>query len=342
MRFNVPEKSNKQKAEKNKQKQEKWIEGKRKEKGGIPTRIDIVSRTGVSKARSLSGRGFGSERGGKVVLHPVEVAYLSLCGASVYMGKRKLEVEEVLSWCFSDRKNVLLFFVYRDLRDRGRKVRISGDRLICRDIFIPVSERDELVFSELPDKCIVAVVDEEGDVTYYRFGRWDERGNQMEELETFTGIFAGDRVLTSNRAVFEKYFYGSLARNVVTLSLVEAAYLCEMGVLKLDVPVDELLREARKAGENFEVRYAIYRDLKERKFVVKTGFKFGSDFRVYEEVRKAGDLPHSKFLVKAGEKMRASEMASHVRVASAVRKKMVFGFLKGENVEYVFFERVKV
>jgi len=309
----------------------------------VPTRIEIIEKTGVSKARSLAGRGFGVERGGKVVLHPVEVAYLAALGNSVYLGNKKLGLEEVFRWCFSDRKNVLLFFVYRDLRDRGRKVRVSGDKIVGRDIYIPISERDELVFPELiKKKCILAVVDEEGDVTYYRFDRWDERGEQEGEPEPFTGVFAGDRVVTEITSVFERYFYGSMARNVVTLSLVEAVYLYEAGILRLDVSAKELLEEARRTEENFDIRYIFYRDLKKRRFVVKTGFKFGSDFRVYEKVESANDLPHSTSLIKVGEKMKASEMASHVRVASAVRKRMVFGFLKNGKPEYVFFERIKV
>ncbi len=302
-------------------------------------RIDLKEDYGVTKARTLAGRGFGVERGGYVILHPVEVAYLSTTGNSVYSGNRKLGVSEVLKWCFRDRKNVLLFFVFRDLRSRGKRVRVLENLVVGREVYRPVSEREVVDFQELyGSKSILAVVDEEGDVTYYRTSTWDCYGNHEEKIDEFNGIFAGDRVVTDRKDVFEKYFYGSMKDGVVTLSLIEAFYLLEEGKLKLDVSKTELLEAAKSVEENFEERYLYYRDLKERMFVVKTGFKFGSDFRVYEKVESCRDLPHSKYLVKVAEKMKASEMASHVRVANAVRKKMVFCF----SGKYLCVERVRV
>ncbi len=317
--------------------------------GGDTTKIEIRGNAGISRAKSLLNRGFGVERGGKIVLHPVEVAYLA-CNPSysVYEGGKKLELEDVFRWCFSNRENVLLFFVYRDLRDRGRRVRIQGNRIVEKKVYLPVSERDILRFSEFSLKSglkpdILAVVDEEGDVTYYRLWKWDETGEQEGEPEPFTGVFAGDRVVTNCMHVFERFFYGSMSKGLVTLSLVEAVYLSERGILSLDVSGEELLREAKRVEENFEERYRVYRDLKSRKFVVKTGFKFGSDFRVYDRVESVRDLPHSKYLIKVAEEMRASEMASHARVASTVRKKMVFCYFNSEGEpEYICFERVKV
>ncbi len=302
-------------------------------------RIDLKSDFGVSKAKTLIRRGFGVDRGNIVVLHPVEVAYLSVNGYSVYLSNKKLELLEVLKWCFQNKENVLLFFVFKDLRDRGRKVRISGKYLVGKDVFYPISERDFVDFSEIyGKKFILAVVDEEGDVTYYKHYPWDCVGEQKEEIEKFNAVFAGDRVVTGENHIFEKYFYGSIKGNVVTLSLVEALYLLEKGKLNLNIKKEELVREARKIEENFDDRFKLYKDLKKRNFVVKTGFKFGSDFRVYEKVRSIKELPHSKYLVKIAKKMKASEIASHVRVANAVRKKMVFYF----NNNYLCFERIKI
>ncbi len=301
-------------------------------------RIDIKGEFGVSNARTLLRRNFGVQRGNNILLHPVEVAYLAVKGCSVYRNK-KLDVMEVLKWCFENRDNVLLFFAFRDLRDRGRRVRISGKLLVGKDVFYPVSERETISFSEIYGKnFILAVVDEEGDVTYYKHYPWNCFGKQEEEIEEFEAIFAGDRVVTSERKVFEKYFYGSSSGEIVTLSLVEAMYLAEKGKMKLNLEVEELRREAERVEKNFATRYELYKDLKNRNFVVKTGFKFGSDFRVYEKVECSKNIPHSIYLVKIAEEMKASELASHVRVAGTVRKKMLFYF----DRKYICFERVKI
>ena len=306
------------------------------------TRIDLSQDYGVSLSKNLSRRGFGVERGNRILLHPVEVAYLATAGNRVYLNGRELSVLEVLRWCFKRRENVLLFFAYRDLRNRGKRIRVDGNFLAGKHVFLPVSERDFLNFEDICGKNFyLAVVDEEGDVTYYRHFEWDCTGEQEEDIPRFEGVFAGDRVVTTAKHVFEKFFYGSLRDGVVTLSLVEALYLLEKGVIELDVSREELVKVALDVEKNFLDRYTVYRDLKERGFVVKTGFKFGSDFRVYEKVESTRDLPHSKYLVKVADGMRISDIASHVRVAGVVRKKMLFCF-DTERLRYLCIERVRI
>ena len=76
--------------------------------------------------------------------------------------------------------------------------------------------------------------------------------------------------------------------------------------------------------------------------VVKTGFKFGSDFRVYDEITDVSQLPHSKYLVSNVKgKLRLPEISRAVRLANSVRKKMVFSF-KAEERKYLVLDRVKV
>ncbi|RUM33056.1 MAG: tRNA-intron lyase [Archaeoglobus sp.] len=305
-------------------------------------RIDVFEDYGVSRSKNLARRGFGRERGNSVLLHPVEVAYLSTKGCSVYLNEKKLNITEILKWCFKKKENTLLFFVFSDLRNRGRKIKVEENFIVGNEIFVPISERDFVDFREIVGrKFNLAIVDEEGDVTYYKHSEWNCVGRHRENIKPFDGVFAGDRVLTCNKEIFEKFFYGSMNDGIVNLSLVEAVYLAEKGLLKLDVSNEKLKYTARQMEKKFEERYAVYRDLKDRGFVVKTGFKFGSDFRVYEKVENLRDLPHSKYLVKVAERIRASELASHVRVARAVRKKMVFCFdIKG--LRYICIERIKV
>jgi len=108
--------------------------------------------------------------------------------------------------------------------------------------------------------------------------------------------------------------------------------------------IDELKRYGEEIEENFERRYQVYKDLKERRFSVKTGFKFGSDFRVYDKIRGIEDLPHSKYLVSIMDEIRVPmyEIAGAVRLAQNVRKKMVFAFKNGEENRYLQIEWVKI
>ncbi|MWV64160.1 tRNA-intron lyase [Halorubrum sp. JWXQ-INN 858] len=80
-------------------------------------------------------------------------------------------------------------------------------------------------------------------------------------------------------------------------------------------------------GDRFDRRLAVYRRLRNRRVVPKTGFKFGADFRTYLDVDTVDDLPHSEHLVRVVEPdhtFEPRELSLDVRLAGGVRKEMVF------------------
>jgi len=291
----------------------------------------------------LERRGFGRRKGDRIILSIHEAIYLSTKGSlRVFRREEEISPKELLKLLESPS----YYFAYEDLRERGHRIKPDGRYFTWREKEIMAfSEREKIRFPELKDFTgIIAVVDEEGEVTYYRSGIVEPQGEQKEELTTFSGTFVGDRVLTANTEIFRKYFYGSERNNVVTLSLVEAVYLAEKGYLQLAEDIEIISKKARELEKNFERKYEVYRDLKERNFVVKTGFKFGSDFRVYERVESLSDLPHSKYLIKIVDNapLDPSEVAGMVRLAQNVRKKILFAFeAEGRNFYYLM-ERMRV
>ena len=94
----------------------------------------------------------------------------------------------------------------------------------------------------------------------------------------------------------------------------------------------------------FERRMAVYKDLKMRKLIVKTGVKYGTHFRVYEG---DPDCDHSEFLMHAvPENFETTweEISRAVRLAQGVRKQMLFARIlngKKENIEYIRIARIR-
>src|SRR5438445_6785455 len=79
--------------------------------------------------------------------------------------------------------------------------------------------------------------------------------------------------------------------NRLELEIVEALYLVEKEKLKVYQKINgkkkkldfkELMQLGTRSVNLFHPSYAVYRDLRERGYLVKTGFKFGTVFRVYE------------------------------------------------------------
>ena len=85
-------------------------------------------------------------------------------------------------------------------------------------------------------------------------------------------------------------------------------------------------------GDRFDRRLAVYRALRARQTVPKTGFKFGADFRTYRDVDTVDDLPHSAHLVRVvqpGHRFTPRELSLDVRLAGGVRKELVFAVVDG-------------
>ena len=98
-----------------------------------------------------------------------------------------------------------------------------------------------------------------------------------------------------------------------------------------DLSIESLFKIIRKQGSF--TNYIVYRDLRNRGYIVKTGFKYGSEFRLYERGKSPGD-GHSNYLVKVANEnseFLMSDLSSYVRVAHGVNKKLLFAVVDDEN-----------
>ncbi len=167
------------------------------------------------------------------------------------------------------------------------------------------------------------------------------------------GELVKDRVIISEQnAIAELYderYFGKVIEGRLYLSLIEALLLVERGWISVmekgkEIGFDELLERAKEFDEDVVTEYIVYRDLRNRGYIVKTGYKFGADFRVYDKGAKLGEN-HSKFLVKVLReecKVKLNELSASIRVAHTVKKRLVIGVVDSEgDVTYYKFTRVK-
>ncbi|MDI6702833.1 tRNA-intron lyase [Methanothermobacter wolfeii] len=151
----------------------------------------------------------------------------------------------------------------------------------------------------------------------------------------------GDEVVTVKlnsmaRRLHEKSHYGKIYEERLQISLIEAAYLMEKGKLKLkkdddDVTLEEFISLLAERG--LYSKYLVYRDLRNRGYIVKTGFKYGVEFRLYERGGAPGRT-HSAYLVRViseNATIHALDFSSYVRVAHGVNKRLLLAFLDDEE-----------
>ncbi|MFW5865530.1 MAG: tRNA-intron lyase [Nanoarchaeota archaeon] len=156
--------------------------------------------------------------------------------------------------------------------------------------------------------------------------------------------FARERVLTeatdAARELNNKGSFGTtLEDGKIQLSLTEALYLFEKNKLIIidgnNKPLDfeQFVRKASRVEPNYWIRYAVYKDLRDRGYVVKTALKFGADFRVYDRGIKPGQ-DHARWIVypvHEGERYTWFDFAAKNRVAHSTKKRLLMGVVDDEN-----------
>jgi len=156
----------------------------------------------------------------------------------------------------------------------------------------------------------------------------------------------------------EESGYGKVLDDNLELALVEAMFLVNKGKLnvivkkgkkKKKLSKKELYEYCVENERNFHARLIVYTDLRDRGFLVKTGLKFGCDFRVYERGVKLKKGPkeafeHTKWVVHAiPEEFNCSfpELSRAVRLAQNIRTEMIWAVVDSEScVTYYGIKRL--
>ncbi|MFB6163390.1 MAG: tRNA-intron lyase [Halococcoides sp.] len=325
-----------------------------------------------ARERFHDSRGYGRADDGAVVLAPVEVAHLLARG-----DVDRIEGQTVTDLLAGGRVSLAHLAVYADLRNRG--FYLTPGRLLDADADFVVYPRgsgpwDDAVAYRIdviderdtlrPDAGVIAVVDEEGEVSYVEIERREPSGTVDRVDATLAGRRVEDRVLVADppAGVHERSFYGQPMPGGIDgigLSLLEAIHLAATDRLALDGvaatpdsgatdPAATLRAVGRDlGGERFDRRLAAYRALRTAGIAPKTGYKFGADFRTYAAIETVEDLGHSEWLVRvrpADRPVAPREIALDVRMAHGVRKTMVHALVPDdpapEAIEWLAIERL--
>lgn len=326
---------------------------------------------------------YGRPRGSTLELTLVEAAYLLYRKKiDIELDGHRLEFADFIKIASMRQQYFeLKYIVYKDLRERGFYVQPSvidfrvyprgghpgkspaKSFVYVRSERIPMPLRDLIrslnSTANVRKQMILAIVDEESDITFYEVKKVDPKGD-MEVLYpqiTNDATLLQDRVIvwesSSSNILYEQGFYGKpLDSERLQLSLVESAYLLENNIIKVHdretgglLDFEEFSKRASEIEPEFLGKYKVYEDLRDRHLVPKTGFKFGTHFRVYRQVRPPANIPHSDNLVHTiphDYEFALPVMSRAVRLANSVRKRMLFAVLGEKTIEYIDIGRIKM
>lgn len=165
--------------------------------------------------------------------------------------------------------------------------------------------------------------------------------------EVFEAVLVGSRIIVTdpemaNRLYFKHGFYGRFftvpkpklpdVKKELELSFFDAVYLMEKGLLKVrscsgePVKLEALISLATAHFENFADAYAVYKDLRDHGYVVKSGLKFGTTFAVY---KFGPGIDHAPFLVHVlnySSRLDPLEIIRAGRLSHSVRKRLLLAY----------------
>ena len=125
------------------------------------------------------------------------------------------------------------------------------------------------------------------------------------------------------------------------LDLMEGCYLLEISKIKIyrdkkKVSLDELIKICREEYHNFDKKYLVYKDFREKEYVVNPGIKFGCDFAVYN---RGPGIDHAPYLIQVYNKNDSISSTGVVlagRLASSVKKQFILAIPSGKSsVDYL-------
>ncbi len=143
--------------------------------------------------------------------------------------------------------------------------------------------------------------------------------------------------------------FGEKNGKILVLDLNEALFLLENKKIKIKdsknktVSKKKIVSLGEKIDKKFYSVYTVFTDLRNRGYVVKTGYKFGFHFRVYPRGKKAGQA-HSKWVVTVltqNDKINLVDFSKMVRLSGNIHTKLLLAVVDSENdISYYETERI--
>jgi tRNA-intron lyase len=266
-----------------------------------------------SDVSSLQNGFYGHMKKGVIFLSPEEALYIMDIrnGKCFDKAGNNFSFNAIASLFLKDKKLLARYLTYKDWRDKG---------LILRK----------------PEEA-------EGNYGRTVLNKYESSSFNIDAF-SFEGLFFPNDLITIlddgkvGKELYERYWLGQFGTykashrgRISKLDIFETIFLLKHGQLRLsNSKLTEVEKEAKKRISFFHDMYLVYEDWRKRGYVIKTGFKFGTHFRLYfpgaSPLKKEEKWVHSKHVIHVfprKHKLLISEWARAIRVAHSVKKTFI-------------------
>lgn len=160
----------------------------------------------------------------------------------------------------------------------------------------------------------------------------------MEKIKSYILSGVVSSVDSEAFSLCKKSHFGEIQNNKVQYSLTEAMFLLEKEKMEIfsgkkKLSQSEFLEKCRKFDKKIQIKYLVFKDLRERGYIVKTALKFGADFRVYDKGSAPGE-EHARWVVFCEHelnRMTWHEFSAKNRVAHSTKKNLLLAIVDEEG-----------
>ncbi|MCK4319637.1 tRNA-intron lyase [Candidatus Micrarchaeota archaeon] len=280
----------------------------------------------------LSNGFYGSMKKAEISLNPEEALYLLDVRNSKLLDEKEKEINlsQIIEKLSKNERFFARYTTYKDWRDRG---------------LIPKGFEEE--HYEGSPACV----------------NYKPEPLSLKGFTGFSASFFPDDLISislKGKEFYDEFWFGQFGTYkadhrglLLKLDIFETIFLMERKLLKIKGFTPSRLKKlAEERFRYFPDMYNVYEDWREKGFVLKTGFKFGTHFRIYLPGISPGKTKgwlHSKHVIHIfprRSRMLISEWARAIRVAHSVKKTFILAIpgkktTKKAKADFVLFHRIK-
>lgn len=138
--------------------------------------------------------------------------------------------------------------------------------------------------------------------------------------------------------LYKKSSFGEPKEDKIQYSLPEAIFLAEKGKIEIisknkKISKNELINKFKRIDNKIQIKYPVFKDLREKGYIVKTALKFGADFRIYDKGKKPGEV-HAKwicFTSHESQKLTWHDFSAKNRIAHSTKKNLLLAIVDEEG-----------
>jgi tRNA-intron endonuclease len=128
--------------------------------------------------------------------------------------------------------------------------------------------------------------------------------------------------------------FGEFKKNKVIYSQYEAFYLIENKKAQLilkekPTSINKALKIISRKQKEFLNNYLVFKDLRKKGYILKTGLKFGAEFRIYNKKEK--HALYLTYILNSKQKINLKEFVSKNRIAHSTAKKLLIAIIDSQQ-----------